>query len=137
MFRSRKLRELLRFGVVGACATVLYVILAFSFTKAFAQWPSAAGAFVAYVVSGVFSYLAHKLFTFASDDRHSREAPRFVVVSIAGFGLAGLLPFVLHDVMGLPLAIPVLLTAVIVPAMNFIALRLFVFGQGAAAGGLT
>lgn len=137
MLVSRQLAQLVRFGFVGLAATVLYVILAFSFAKAFAHWPSAASAFGAYLVAGLFSYLAHKLFTFASDGSHGREAPRFAIVSIAGFGLAALLPFVLHDLMGLSLAIPVLLTAVLVPVMNFVALRWFVFDRAAGRDGLS
>ena len=129
---SRQFAQIVRFGVVGLCATVLYVTLAFFFATTFSRWPSAFSAFAAYVVAGLFSYLAHKLFTFASDGDHAREAPRFVAVSAAGFGLAALLPLVLHDVMGLSLAIPVLLTAVIVPVMNFVALRWFVFRRPAA-----
>lgn len=137
MLRAHQFGQLLRFGVVGGCATVLYVILAFSFARTFAQWPSAASAFGAYLVAGMFSYLAHKLFTFASDGSHGREAPRFMLVSAAGFGIAALLPFVLHDVMGLALAIPVLLTAVLVPVMNFVALRWFVFDRAAGRNGLS
>jgi putative flippase GtrA len=137
VLRAHQFGQLLRFGVVGGCATVLYVILAFSFARTFAQWPSAASAFGAYLVAGLFSYLAHKLFTFASDGSHGREAPRFMLVSAAGFGIAALLPFVLHDVMGLSLAIPVLLTAVLVPVMNFVALRWFVFDRAAGRNGLS
>jgi len=135
---SPRLGELVRFGLVGLSSTALYVILAFSFERILARWPSAASAFGAYAVAGLYSYLAHKLFTFASDGSHGREAPRFVAVSLAGFGLAALLPLVLHDVLGFPFAVPVLLTAILVPVMNFVALRWFVFdGRSAGRDGMS
>lgn len=127
----RHIIEVMRFGVVGLCATMLYVSLAFFFATTFAQLPSVAAAVAAYLLAGLFSYLAHKVFTFASDGRHRREAPRFAVVSLAGFAMAALLPLILHDLMGLSLVIPVMLTATLVPVMNFVALRWFVFDQGA------
>lgn len=129
---SSRFAEIVRFALVGLSATALYVILAFSLENAFAQWPSAGSAFAAYLVAGLYSYLAHKFFTFVSDGSHGREAPRFIVVGIAGFGLAALLPFILHDVMGFAFAVPVLLTAILVPVMNFVALRWFVFDRAAA-----
>jgi len=128
----RHIGQVVRFGFVGLCATMLYVVLALFFATAFPQWPSAIAALAAYALAGLFSYVAHKLFTFASDGRHGREAPRFAVVSLAGFALAALLPLVLHDLMGLSLVIPVMLTATLVPAINFVALRWFVFGRATA-----
>lgn len=124
---ARQFAQIARFGCVGLVATALYVVLAFLFARLFEPWPSAASAFGAYLVAGLFSYIAHKLITFASDGRHGREAPRFVLVNLAGFGLAAALPLVLHDMMGMALAVPVVLTAILVPVMNFVALRWFVF----------
>ncbi|QKV19809.1 GtrA family protein [Oricola thermophila] len=127
MSRSWKSSRIARFGIVGIAATMLYMVLALAFEASFPRWPAAAGAVGAYAIAGLFSYFAHKLFTFGSECDHAQEAPRFIVVTLGGYALAALLPLVLHDIMKLPLLLPVLLTATLVPIVNFIALRWFVF----------
>ncbi len=124
--------QILRFAIVGLCSTAIYIVVTLSLDAFFTQWPSAISAFVASCIGAVFSYSAHKTFTFSSDGRHQHEAPRFAVVTAVGFSISTLLPFVLHDVMGLALIIPVMLAATLVPAINFVALRWFVFGRATA-----
>lgn len=129
----RNLDQITRFGLVGLAGTILYVFLALAYDATFPRWPATVGAFGAYTVAGLFSYLSHKMFTFASEGDHAREAPRFIFVTACGYALATLLPLVLHDMMDLPLLLPVLLTATLIPIVNFFLLRRFVFPSSVAS----
>ncbi|WP_254016374.1 GtrA family protein [Mesorhizobium escarrei] len=132
---TRAPRRLLKFASVGLAATVLYALCACLFTSAGSRYLSPATASVsAYAVAAIFSYLGHKFFTFMSAGSHQFEAPRFAVLT--GFGLAAayLLPMLLVGQFGLPVAIPILLTCILIPVVNFVVLERWIFSHRAAAG---
>ncbi|MET3578747.1 putative flippase GtrA [Mesorhizobium robiniae] len=128
-------RRLLKFASVGLAATILYALCAGLFASAGSRYLSPALASVAaYAIAAIFSYLGHKFFTFMSAGSHQFEAPRFAVLT--GFGLAAayLLPMVLVGQFGLPVAIPILLTCILIPVVNFVVLDRWIFSGRSAAG---
>jgi putative flippase GtrA len=128
-------RRLLKFASVGLAATVLYALCAWLFTSAGSRYLSAATASVAaYVVAAIFSYLGHKFFTFMSAGSHRFEAPRFAVLTGSGLAAAYLLPLLLVGQLGLPVAIPILLTCILIPVVNFVVLERWIFSGRSTAG---
>lgn len=120
--------RLVRFLVTGVGATLLYAFLAEVFSAALPMNP-ALGSVLAYALAAIFSYAGHKYFTFASGGAHRFEVPRFLILTLVGLAISFALPAVLSGWLGLPMRIPVGLTCILVPLVNYIVLRHWVFGQ--------
>ncbi|WP_292534033.1 GtrA family protein [Mesorhizobium sp.] len=127
-------RRLIKFALVGIAATVLYALCACLFSSAGSRYLSPATASVAaYAVAAIFSYLGHKFFTFMSAGSHQFEAPRFAALTGSGLAAAYLLPLLLVGQLGLPVAIPILLTCILIPVVNFVVLERWIFSGRAVA----
>lgn len=124
------LKLLARFGSVGIAATVLYAVLAavFAGSERIGLGPVEA-SLAAYAGAALFSYLAHKFFTFMSDGSHRSQAPRFALLTATGLAVAYAVPSLLTVKLGLPLVVPVLVTCVVIPALNFLVLDRWVFAE--------
>ncbi|TIT20647.1 MAG: GtrA family protein [Mesorhizobium sp.] len=124
------LRLLARFGSVGIAATILYAVMATALVKWQRFGLSPVGAsLAAYTAAALFSYLAHKFVTFASSGSHRSEAPRFFLLTATGFAVAYAAPALLTTKLGLPPIIPIVVTCLLVPAVNFLVLDRWVFAQ--------
>jgi putative flippase GtrA len=132
MTATARLAQMARFGVVGLGCAVLYASLAWSLTV-MAGFPAVAASVLAYAISGVFSYLGQKLFTFRSDAPHAQAAPRFLAVFLAGISVAAVAPMLLTDRMHLPPLVAIVFAGGVVPTLNYVVFSLLVFGRGAAA----
>lgn len=121
--------QLLRFMATGLSVTMLYVVLALVLDRILPQLPGSVISFVAHALCGIYSYLAHKFFTFESGGMHRVEGPRFILLTAAGFGIATGLAAWLHDFWNWPIAIPVVIAAILVPCMNYLGMRFFVFAN--------
>jgi putative flippase GtrA len=117
-----------RFLIIGLGATLLYAMFAavFSTGETVLMQP-ASGSVLSYVIAAVFSYAGHKYFTFASNGAHRFEAPRFVVLTFLGLAVSFVLPAVLSGVLGLRPQIPIVLTCILIPVVNYAVLRHWVF----------
>jgi putative flippase GtrA len=120
--------RLSRFVLIGIASTVLYAVLAFVFAPM--EGLDATGASVlAFAFAAAFSYAGHKYVTFVSGGAHRLELPRFVVLSASGLAVASLLPAVLSGFFGLPVAVPILLACITIPAVNYVVLGKWVFRE--------
>ncbi|WP_164893037.1 GtrA family protein [Mesorhizobium sp. M7A.F.Ca.US.010.02.1.1] len=130
--------KLARFGLVGIAATILYAALAAAFSKSerlgFTPIQASLGA---YAAATLFSYLAHKYLTFVSGRSHRTEVPRFLLLAATGFAIAYGAPAFMTVKLGLPLVIPVLITCLLVPAINFFVLDRWVFADRRPLGTAT
>lgn len=124
-------RQLVLFWIVGLGATVLYAVLAalFSIGETALLRPGT-GSVLAYAIAAAFSYTGHKYFTFVSDGAHRFEAPRFVALTLLGLAISFALPAVLSGILGVPAAIPIVLTCLLVPLVNYLVLSRWVFVRG-------
>ncbi len=113
------------FATVGVAATVGYAIIAEGL--AFLGLPPAVASVVAYGICGLWSYLGHKRFTFASSAPHSIAAPRFVVAAAAGLLIAVAAPLLFARYFGPSPYFAVLATCVVAPIVSFVASQNFVF----------
>jgi putative flippase GtrA len=124
------LKLLARFGLVGIAATVLYAVLATVLVES--EWMGLTpvqASLAAYVAAAVFSYLAHKSVTFMSSGPHRSEAARFVLLTATGFGIAYAVPALLTMKLGLSPIIAILVTCLLIPAINLLMLDRWVFAQ--------
>ncbi|CAH2400024.1 GtrA family protein [Mesorhizobium escarrei] len=124
------LKLLARFGLVGIAATSLYAVLAIALVKS--KWigfTPVQASLAAYAAAAVFSYLAHKSVTFMSNGSHRSEAGRFVLLTATGFAVAYAAPALLTAKLGLPPIIAILVTCLIIPAVNLLILDRWVFAQ--------
>lgn len=124
--------RLSRFAAVGALATVIYAVLAFCLSGGLglAILPAAPASLVAYAAAAAFSYAGHKYVTFVSHGAHVFEAPRFLALTALGLGFAWLLPTILVGGAGLPPAVPIIVTCILVPVVNYVVLDRWVFASG-------
>lgn len=113
--------------VIAGFNAVLYVALAAGLT-AMGLKPGAAGAAALLPVLAI-SYLGHKSKTFGSPGAHRREAPRFVLLSVLDLLLAAAVPQAAL-VLRAPSVAAFVLLAALVPAMNFLLMRFWVFQDG-------
>ena len=119
---------LARFGLVGIIATVIYAALTTALLQLdWAGFSFALASLVAYASAAVFSYIAHKVVTFASSGSHRREGPRFVLLTATGFAVAYVMPVLLTGTLGLPPVIPILVTCTLMPVANLFMLDRWVF----------
>jgi putative flippase GtrA len=124
------LKLLTRFGLVGIAATLTYAVLATIFMKwDRIEFTPVQASLAAYAAATVFSYLAHKYVTFMSSGSHRSEGPRFLLLTSAGFAVAYAVPALLTGKLGLPPAVPVLVTCVLIPAFNLLVLDRWVFAE--------
>ncbi|WP_353643947.1 GtrA family protein [Mesorhizobium sp. WSM2239] len=116
------------FVSVGVAATILYFVLASS-TSVILQVSPSISSVVAYLLSAVFSYCGHKYLSFTSSGAHTIEAPRFVVTTTLGLLIAYLLPLAAER-MGLPHFVAYAAVCLVVPMVNFVLLKRWVFRIG-------
>ena len=129
------LQSVSRFALVGLTATGIYAVLA----MLLGSWMrddagQAAASLVAYGAAAVFSYCAHRIFTFASSGSYRFEIPRFVVLTLSGVTISFIVPLVLAQWLLLPMIIPVAVVCVVIPLLNYIALDRWVFGASTGNG---
>jgi putative flippase GtrA len=123
-----ELAQVVRFGLIGGISTLIYAIVALLLSSAAGAGLDATPASVAaYLTGAVFSYCGHRVVTFMSDGTVAFEVARFAAATAAGLALSTLLAAALTDLAGLPMWIPVLLASTIVPVLNFIIFRNYVF----------
>lgn len=127
MGRSEPAR-ILRFAAIGGVSTLIYAVLtlALSARQGFGL-PATTGSIAGYGAGAVFSYCGHRFVTFMSDGAVGFEIVRFACATAIGFLLSVGLAVILTDVAGLPPLVPVAIASVLVPVLNFIILRKFVF----------
>jgi putative flippase GtrA len=125
MITGARLAELIRFGIVGASATLAYLIIAIAL-----DWllPLATVyiSFLAYALGAMVSFFGHRLFTFSHAGAVRGQAVKFAISTVIGFTVAILIPVIFH--MFTP-NITYLMVAIIVPILSFLMLKFFVFSE--------
>ncbi|MBZ9991769.1 GtrA family protein [Mesorhizobium sp. BH1-1-5] len=127
MGRSESAR-ILRFAAIGGISTLIYAVvtLALSDRHGFGM-PATTASIAGYGAGAVFSYCGHRFVTFMSDGAVGFEIVRFACATAIGFLLSVGLAVALADIAGLPALVPVAMACALVPVLNFVILRKFVF----------
>lgn len=127
------LRRLIWFAGIGGAATLAYAALAYVMTVPLG-WPAALASAIAYSVCAAAGFVSHKRLTFRSSAPASGEMKRFALTSVAGYGLAAGLPWLLTQTLRYDPRIAIAAVCVLCPAVNFILLQAFVFTKTDGSG---
>lgn len=113
-----------RFGIVGAISTAIYMALGIGF-----EWlhmPVLLGNALAYILSFMFSYLAQRAWTFRSKLPHAQLLPKYAALQAGGLGLNScIIATLMH--FGLPYIIAMGIAVVLVPIVVYILNKVWVF----------
>lgn len=118
--------RLLAFGLIGATGTLLYAVLAYVFITRFG-FANVPGSALAYTICGFISYFGNRIITFRSTTPVAFEAPRFIVSSLIGYGLATGIPLALQVAGHANPNLAILAVCTAVPLANFLLLERFVY----------
>ena len=119
-------KRLIAFAGVGCGATALYASLAWTAT-AVLPLPAAAASLLSYAVAFTASYVGHRRLTFRSAARLRDTAPRFAGLSVAGYAVAVVAPWLLTDRWGAHPGLAILVTCTAVPVLSYLGLSRLVF----------
>lgn len=115
----------IRFGVVGAAATLSYFLLGLLFVN-FMRMPLLIGNGFAYVLSFFVSYAGQSRWTFQAKARDVSMLPRFAAAQAAGLGLNSCIIEICSR-LGMMYEISMILAIVIVPVFVYLVCKYWVF----------
>jgi putative flippase GtrA len=124
--------RMVRFGVVGACATLVYVAVAGPANEAFGILPVVASLLGVTASLGV-SYFGHLFFSFRVEPNHGEFLWRFVLIAALSFGLSGGATWLVANVMELSPRFAIATVIVVIPIVNYVCNRCWVFKPGITA----
>jgi len=118
-----------RFGIVGIVATAVYPAVSLAIV-----WSGLGGAIVATVLghlaAGVVSYFGHLRYSFKVESEHAVFLRRFLVLAFAMLGLNIGITWLSTSVLSFPPIVPIATVAVLIPVMNYLCSRFWVFYPG-------
>lgn len=126
MLENARFYKLFRFGIVGGLATLLYFSMAWWLTVS-VEIQATVASLTAYSVATLYSYTAHKFYTFRSNNNHSRELPQFLVLTMIGVILASAIPAIFTTWLEWHAGYALAITCFLIPMINFIGMEKFVF----------
>lgn len=115
----------IRFGLVGAAATLSYYLLGLLFVN-LARMPLLFGNALAYIISFFVSYAGQSRWTFEARDRDSRMLPRFALAQAIGLGLNSLIIEICARI-GLIYEISMIIAIAVVPVFVYFICKYWVF----------
>jgi putative flippase GtrA len=121
--------RIVRFGIVGTLAAVLYAAVTTSIVELRIANPIVA-TIVGHFCAAVVSYFGHLRFSFAVNPDHQIFLWRFLVVAAAAFAMNIGVSWLFTMTLGLPYFVAVVTVAVLVPITNYVCNRYWVFLPG-------
>jgi putative flippase GtrA len=123
--------RVLRYGLVGASASALYIGLTISIIDA-AILPPLAASVAAFFLSLPAAYLGHLYLTFRRTEAERRQFLRFVLAMSHAFTVSTAMMWLTVDVLGAHYAYALAATTAVVTAFNYTVLNGWVFSVRAA-----
>ena len=120
-------RRITRFGMVGVAALFTHMAVAWLVLDRLTGSPYAA-SLAGFLVAFCVSFLGHYHFTFAGGQGYAKTLPRFFAVAASGF-LASLLVLNAVAAYGLPKTVSLMVSILVIPALTYIAARLWAFAR--------
>lgn len=121
--------RLVRFGLVGACATLVYIAVGIAANEIFLITPVVASILAQTVAFGI-SYIGHSMYSFRVETDHNIFLWRFSAIAALTFVLSTLTTWLIVDVAHLSSRIGLLAVAVLIPVVNYLFNRHWVFAHG-------
>jgi putative flippase GtrA len=133
LINSRKIiaegRRIIRFGLIGACATLAYVLVSIIANESLRIAPMPT-CIIAQGASFAISYFGHTVYSFRVKSDHSLFLWRFVLITGLTFVLATTTTWLIADVWRLSSRIAVAAVAVLIPLVSYFCNRYWVFAPG-------
>ena len=120
------LRELTSFGLVGLLATGVYAVVANAAIYLLGTEPKAASV-LAFVVGSVFSFVVQGRVTFRVPNPDWRNVLRFCVQTGISLLISYYAVWLVVDVWAQPAIAGTLAVCVLIPAVNYLGMKFFVF----------
>lgn len=117
----------MRFGLVGACATLIYLLLSIGLGSDGTGIPPAAANVVAILTALAVSYVGHHRFTFGLRGGHDVHLGRFAATSAVLLALSTLLTVVLTDLAHVDHRMAAFAVAIGYPPASYLANALWSF----------
>jgi putative flippase GtrA len=121
-------RQLRRFVVVGVAATATHVAVALLCIELLGLGVQP-GTFVAFTCALILSYLLNRAWTYQAGGRHRRQLPRFVLVSLAGYGLNAAIMALATELLGRHYLVGVAVVVMVLPMLTFLSHRYWTFSD--------
>lgn len=120
------LLQMMRFIAIGAMSTLIHVVVAMLLKAQLGLAPLLAnlGGFLAAVA---FSYFGHARITFKRSARNKEQFARFMVSAVSSLVVSTSLVWLITDKIGSDFGLSMLAVAVVVPAINFLIMKIWVF----------
>ncbi len=127
------LAQVIRFGGVGVVATLVHVFTALA-ARSLLQVDVQQANLIGFSLAFVVSYSGHARVTFNAPMRSGPQMARFVLVALTGFAASTAVVWIVTGPMGLGFPVAMGAVAVIVPAISFVAMRMWVFADQSRTG---
>lgn len=119
-------RQAASFGLIGATATATHVLVALA-ARHLVHLPPLSASFTGYLAAVSVSYFGNTYLTFGAAPWRRDQIVRFLVMSLCGLALGQGIIWLLVTRMGLAFWIGLAGMVCVVPALSFVAARLWVF----------
>ncbi|HET8705550.1 MAG TPA: GtrA family protein [Pseudomonadales bacterium] len=120
-------RQLFKFGVVGASAAAVHMLIVITLVQNTPLHPLLANI-LAFLTAFFVSYIGHRQWTFeAQDQSHSSTGPKFFLVAVTGFISNEALFFLFLKYLPLPYYGSLFLVLILVAVFTFVLSKLWAF----------
>jgi putative flippase GtrA len=121
--------RIVRFGIVGVCATFVYIGCSIAAVKLLPSSVVLASIF-GQCMSTAISYVGHSKYSFQVETDHGTFLWRFSIISAITFLMNGAATWMLAVVIGLSHTLSFLIVTVLIPVTNYVCNRFWVFLPG-------
>ena len=121
--------RLVRFGITGVTAAIVYAAVAFLLVKGGLAKPVVA-SIVGFLCAATVSYLGHLYFSFRVEPDHRVFLWRFLIVTAITLAMTILLTYVITALLGRSYQIAIGAVIVLNPALSYLCSRFWVFLPG-------
>ncbi len=118
--------QVIKFGGVGVLATLVHVFTALA-ARSLLHVEVQQANLIGFALAFVVSYTGHARVTFNAPMRSGQQIYRFALVALTGFAASSATVWAVTGPMGLSFPVAMAAVAVIVPAISFVAMRMWVF----------
>jgi len=118
--------KLIRFGIVGLSAVIIYAIAAYLLTSKGGIKPVLASP-IAYLIAIPVSFFGQKYFTFASKGKAKTEASFFIILQLCSLAIATGLTAFTTEVLGWHSNWAIVVVCLILPPASYFIMSLYIF----------
>lgn len=131
MAGSAGIRKLVRFGIAGLAATVIYFLLFLAIDAATGMNPTLSSV-LAYCLALIFSYFAQSRFVFLVTNDTAAQTGRFIASSALGLTIS-VVALEVSQTAGWPNWVGSAIVCVSIPVLNFLMMNFWVFCSNSGA----